>query len=175
MRRTFSLIAALAACLLIVAATGCGGGSDGDAAEGEAASGDTVGRDDAMLAMARCLREQGMDVDDPRPGQPMRVEADRASDAKSRKAMEACQKELADVLPEPSAEDRERMRERGLEFARCMRENGVDMPDPTPGGDGLFRIGGDGIDPQSETFKKAQKACGDIMRGTLRGPGGASS
>ena len=149
--------------------------SDGDAADADAASGDTVGRDDAMLLMARCLREQGLDVDDPRPGQPMQLRVDRADDAKARKANEACRKELADVLPEPSAADRDRMRENGLEFARCMRKNGVDMPDPTPGGDGLFRVGGDGIDPQSETFKKAQKACGDIMFGMRSGPGGASS
>jgi hypothetical protein len=175
MRRTFSLIAALAACALVLAASGCGGGSDGDTADADAASGNAVGRDDAMLLMARCLRKQGLDVEDPRPGQPMQLRVDRADDARTRTANETCQKELADVLPEPSAEDRERMRENGLEFARCMRKNGVDMPDPTADGGGVFRFGGDGIDPQSETFKKAQKACGDIMRGMLREPGEASS
>jgi hypothetical protein len=174
MRRTFSLLAALAACSLVVAGSGCGGGAGADAADAEAASGDTVGRDDAMLMMARCLREQGLDVEDPQPGKPMQQRVDRTNDAKTRKANETCRKELGDVLPEPSSEDRERMRESGLELARCMRKNGVDMPDPTADGGGFFRIGADGIDPQSETFKKAQKACGDIMRG-LRGPGEAPS
>lgn len=50
---------------------------------------------------------------------------------------------------EPVSDD-----ERRLKFAECMRENGVDMPDPEPGGGGGVRIAlGDGVDPQ-----KAQAA-----------------
>jgi hypothetical protein len=37
--------------------------------------------------------------------------------------------------------------ERRLKFAECMRENGIDMPDPEPGGGGMVRLG-DGVDPQ---------------------------
>src|SRR5207253_2334340 len=34
-----------------------------------------------------------------------------------------------------------------LAFARCMREHGIDMPDPdTSGGGGMVNIGGDGSD-----------------------------
>ncbi len=48
-----------------------------------------------------------------------------------------------------------------LAFARCMREHGVDMPDPRVGGEG----GGVAvtIDPEqmrSPGFKRAEKACG---------------
>ncbi|MFC3503294.1 hypothetical protein ACFOOK_20270 [Micromonospora krabiensis] len=32
--------------------------------------------------------------------------------------------------------------ERRLRFTECMRENGVDVPDPEPGGDRLFRFDG---------------------------------
>lgn len=44
--------------------------------------------------------------------------------------------------------------ERRLEFARCMRENGIEMPDPGPDNEGgvRFRLG-EGIDP-----KKAEAA-----------------
>jgi hypothetical protein len=47
-----------------------------------------------------------------------------------------------------------------LDFARCMRRHGVDMPDPT--GDGMvFRKGsGQGPDPESSEFQAADRACG---------------
>jgi hypothetical protein len=45
---------------------------------------------------------------------------------------------------EPVSDD-----ERRLKFAECMRENGVDVPDPEPGGDGGMRVLlGEGVDPQ---------------------------
>jgi hypothetical protein len=53
-----------------------------------------------------------------------------------------------------------------LAYARCMREHGVDMPDPTDDG-GLVirkRAGqgqgkGDGPDPESPKFQAADRAC----------------
>ena len=57
------------------------------------------------------------------------------------------------------------MEESMLKFARCMREHGVDVPDPKPG-EGI-RIGGPGseLDPEDPSFQKAQKACeGDRPR-----------
>jgi hypothetical protein len=42
-----------------------------------------------------------------------------------------------------------------LKFAQCMRENGVDMPDPTPGGG--VRINGEGLTKQQ--MEAAQAAC----------------
>jgi hypothetical protein len=65
-----------------------------------------------------------------------------------------------------------------LAYAACMRENGIDMADPTFDADGnptggLF--GPDsGVDPQAEGFQAAQTACGDLIQGVTlgRGPGG---
>jgi hypothetical protein len=54
-----------------------------------------------------------------------------------------------------------------LDYAKCMREHGVDVPDPKPGGGGQ---GGFGIqihssDPQTnQNFQDAQDACGDILQ-----------
>jgi hypothetical protein len=64
------------------------------------------------------------------------------------------------------------MEESMLKFARCMREHGVDVPDPKPG-EGI-RIGGPGskIDPEDPSFQKAQKACEGLMRGAIRSAGG---
>ena len=56
-----------------------------------------------------------------------------------------------------------------LAYAACMRENGVDMADPTFDADGNVTGGGfgpdSGIDPQSTDFQAAQTACGDLIEG----------
>lgn len=60
------------------------------------------------------------------------------------------------------------MEDAALEFAECMRENGIDMPDPQVS-DGRVRVGGPGggggggIDPNSEEFQAAQAECQPIL------------
>ena len=52
----------------------------------------------------------------------------------------------------------EKPRQAELKFAGCMREQGIDMPDPSAEGRRLFKVGGDsGISP--EEFERATKAC----------------
>ena len=67
------------------------------------------------------------------------------------------------------------MQETMLEFAACMREHGVDMPDPDFSGGGArmqFRAGAGGVDPESPTFQKAQEACQEILEEAFGdGPG----
>lgn len=46
--------------------------------------------------------------------------------------------------------------EKAVQYAQCMRENGVDMPDPEPGGGVTLKL--DGSIPK-ETVDKAQEAC----------------
>jgi hypothetical protein len=63
-----------------------------------------------------------------------------------------------------------------LSYAACMRQNGVDMKDPTFDADGNVAAGGggfraQGIDPRSTAFQTAQKACGSIIQGIDFGPG----
>src|SRR6266545_4275835 len=62
--------------------------------------------------------------------------------------------------------------EQARQYAKCMREHGVDIPDPDPGGGGGVRIQAKPDDP---TFKAAEEACKDKLPGALRGggPGGA--
>ena len=49
-----------------------------------------------------------------------------------------------------------------LRFTRCMREHGVEMPDP--GGDGALLIDPDsGIDPSDPTFRAAEEACAEHL------------
>ncbi|NUT50430.1 MAG: hypothetical protein HOV94_24455 [Saccharothrix sp.] len=56
----------------------------------------------------------------------------------------------------PSQEDRLR------EFARCMRSNGVDVPDPAPGG----KPGVSGkVDRTAPDFERAREACREFLPG----------
>ncbi len=60
-----------------------------------------------------------------------------------------------------------------LKYAACMRENGVNMADPTFDADGNPTGGGFGpgsdIDPRSDAFQAAQTACGDLLQGVQFG------
>jgi hypothetical protein len=69
--------------------------------------------------------------------------------------------------PQAKAEDA------GLAFAKCMREHGVDMPDPQPasgsgGGGGGFNLQFRGGDPRNDSdFQDAQDACGHILQDAI--------
>jgi hypothetical protein len=67
---------------------------------------------------------------------------------------------------EASPEDREQAL---LDYAECMRDHGIDMPDPQisseDGGGILIQQEGDGADmnPESEEFQQADEACQPIL------------
>ena len=99
--------------------------------------------------------------------------------------MEACRELIARRLGGPGGreltpEDQDKM----LAFTECMREHGVDMPDPQFGeGGGFIRVGpgdganGDGpaFDPNDSDFQAAQEACRELLPGFgLDGGGGGS-
>jgi hypothetical protein len=61
-----------------------------------------------------------------------------------------------------------------LEFAACMRKNGVAMKDPTFDATGNMAGGGfrqQGLDPRSTEFRAGMKACGSIVQGIGFGRG----
>ncbi len=171
----------LAALALTLALSACGGGGEGDAGdevaslgdsssegrEGSQASEDAADRREGALKFAQCMREHGIDHPDPDENGLFRIEPEQGLDprsAKFREASEACQKYLAEMGPPPklSEEDRRKMQEQMLAFAKCMREQGIDMPDPKFRGDGgafTFEVGPNGVDPSDPDFRKAEQAC----------------
>ena len=170
-------------CSLLLAACGSSSNASGDGGGGAA-------DDDAQLEFAECMREHGVDVPDPQAGGgpitfgspsgpdegdgPSTQSAGPLNDPEAREAFEACEDELGDAAPQISEEDRQEMEEAALRFAQCMRDNGVDMPDPQfsegPGGGGFLMQQEAGVDPDSPTFQRAQEACQDELP---RPPGGA--
>ncbi len=134
----------------------------------------------ARLEFARCMRENGIDLPDPGSGGasgPITIGGNGPDVEKMQDAMEACQQFLGDAMGAPAEIDPE-MQDKMLEFAKCMRENGVDFADPDfSGGGGRIQIGGPGgIDPSSDEFQAAQEACqsilGDLGPRFEGGPGG---
>lgn len=155
---------ATAACALALAA--CGGEDTGSA--GEAGNRVTLQQraQDASLKFARCMRENGVDMPDPKQtanGMTLIEPPANGDPATLQRAREACAKYLSAGLPAPSAEEKQAAGESALKFARCMREQGIDMPDPS--GEGIA-IGPDsGLNPQDPAFQRAQKACQKHLQG----------
>ena len=155
----------LAALALTLAVSACGGdGEGGRASDGSKAATD---RREGALKFAQCMREQGIDHPDPDASGLFRIERDQGFDpesAKFREAMETCEKYLAEMGPPPelSEEDRKKMEEQMLAFAKCMRKQGIDMPDPNFAGEGggfTFEIDPNGVDPNDPDFRAAEQKC----------------
>jgi hypothetical protein len=125
---------------------------------------------DAALAYAQCIRENGYpEWPDPDPEGRFVMRRDHGmsfNDPRRQAAMEACQ----DLRPPghgggmaigpgggAAAMDEETM----LEFARCIRSNGVpEFPDPGAAGGGAVIIGPEsGINHNDPTFQAAAQHC----------------
>ena len=99
--------------------------------------------EDAMLEFARCMREHGVDMPDPDTSGGPGVVTFKAGGSASagtkidadmrqfQEAHEACKDLMGDVGPiSMTPEQQQEMQDQALAFSRCMREHGVNMPDP---------------------------------------------
>ena len=179
-----------------VATIDAGEGSDEGSSDDEGGGGGEGGGQpdpefqDAMLDFAECMREQGIDFPDPQvqgggeviitgpgPGAGSQGPPSDAEIAEMEAASEVCRPILDEVegaFEEPDPEQVQEMQDQALAFAECMREHGIDMPDPEFGEGGRITqsIGGpDGgaIDFEDEDFQEAQEACAE--EGGPGGPG----
>ncbi|HEX9887994.1 MAG TPA: hypothetical protein VGA69_00830 [Nitriliruptorales bacterium] len=176
-RRTFGAVAAVVALLVLSACDGTsGGGGVASVGEGADAAAAEDGEDappldaDAQaLAFAECMREEGVDMPDPAPGQDGLREAFRREDVQDgdratiEQALAACE----DLLPQRdhgagAGHDQERD-EMMLELAECLREQGLDVPDD------LF-AGGAMHDVEDDELRAAMEECRDVAGG-VRGGG----
>lgn len=131
-------------------------------------------REEALLAYAQCMRDNGIDMDDPTSGDRGgrisglgggRRQIDRFGE-EFRAAQEVCSPFIAAARPDldPAAEQ-ERL-EQQLLLAQCIREAGYPTyPDPVIGSDGRLQRGGGqdmaelGIDRRSEEFRTLVASC----------------
>jgi hypothetical protein len=126
---------------------------------------------DAQLAFAKCMREHGIDMPDPQPGERgfQVVEPNGISPRRARDAEQACRRYLDAIKPpELSDAQKKEFQEAALAHARCMRQHGIDIPDPTfdSNGRATMKIGkGSGIRPDDPDFKRAEEACRNKLPG----------
>jgi hypothetical protein len=152
---------------LMLAVAACGSGkSNGVASLGGAnkptattSPGGSSDPQQAALAYARCMR-QHINMPDPKIDStegigkvlPRGVSPD---DPKFKAAQQACQQYAPNggQPPKVSPQQQQQM----LALARCMRQHGINMPDPDANG-GIDMTGA-GVDPDGPKFKAAQQAC----------------
>jgi hypothetical protein len=149
-KRDWAIALGLALCVAVPAACGGGGaGRDGRA------SGSGVNEDEAALEFAECMRAHGAEVEDPQQGKSIVI--GNTDDPTTKKALAACKGKLGDAGQELSPEEGEEFKEGWLAFARCVREHGVDMADPTFEGNGKVLL--DRTATGSPAFEAAREAC----------------
>jgi hypothetical protein len=190
MTRSPLLLAAVGAALVLGA---CGGSDDGAASATGSSRQDTAF--EGALKFSKCMREHGIDMPDPqRVGKGGIKLSGRGkvnfNDPKMKSAQSACQKYMqigGGETIDPAK--RAKLQEAALKYARCMRGQGVNMPDPKLSGNGglTFQAGpgpgpnsnnsaGKGLggaSPDSPKFQAADKACNHLLGD--RGGAGASN
>ena len=143
--------------------------------------------EEAMLSYAQCMRDHGIDMQDPvfsqtgggagggggtvtqqGPGlNPKTAPGFKAADDACKHFLDAIKRNVSGK-PMSAAEQ-----QAFLDFAACMRDHGIDMADPTFEGGGVsIQIGSDSagkdsgqkIDPQSPAFQTAQTACQHFLQ-----------
>jgi hypothetical protein len=189
------ILTAIVLVILVAACSGATGGpgvatlDDPEASGSPTPAPSQLSPQDAALAYARCMRENGVDMPDPQVstsggggevridqqgGPPVSKDKFTAADAVCRHFMAAAAPNGQG--PQMSAEDQDKV----LAFAKCMREHGVDMPDPDFSSGGFsIQINGSGDGnattgkgPQDDPeFKAAEDACKSLLPGKLGEPG----
>jgi len=170
-------VGALAIALGLTAAA-CGGGSGdsngvasltntgGTTTNSSSGSGEASPKDrrEAELKFAQCMREHGIDMPDPVNGR-FDLKVKPGDQRKAEDAQKACGKFLQNVAPHLSEEQQAKMRQAALDYAKCMREHGIDMADPQfQEGGGMTMRMPEHTRADDPKFKDAQKACEPILR-----------
>lgn len=144
-----------------------GGGGSGGGGKGDSEF------QDAMLEFAQCMRDEGIvDFPDPEVGEggvvamggPDEGPVSDTDIAELEAAQEACSpiiEEARGSMPLPSPEEQAEMQDEVLAFSECMREHGIDFPDPVFSEDGAsLSLDRNDVDPQDPDFQAAQEDCG---------------
>lgn len=152
---TKAMLAVAAVAAALAALSGCGGNGPQD---------DPTSSSDArdqITALTACMRDHGIDVTDPPPGDDrITINREGSTDAQVRAAQEACREYSigADAADQPEADGM-------LDYARCLREHGVRVADPRPGEPLLVEMGQD-----EQTLQQAELACRNAAAAPPREP-----
>jgi hypothetical protein len=162
MRRFHGLTLLVLAPVLALSLAGCGGGGGGGKAGAEGTP--TLSAEEKGRKFAQCMRANGVQMEDPqvdgKGGTRIRIgggKGQAAGDKQVEAAMSKCRHLMpgADKPRTMSPEEQARVRA----FAKCMREHGVDMPDPQDGRIELRKRKG-----TEKKVEAAERACEQYRR-----------
>jgi hypothetical protein len=164
-RQRLALLAVIP--VLVVGLAACGGnGAKGNAAPQSKKTDEIT----AMRNFAKCMRANGVNMSDPVQeggGSRVEVKGDKNMTPEKEQAAQAKCRHLQPNGGEPPKQSPEQIAAM-RKFSKCMREHGINMPDPDDqgrvtvkqtakaGSGGQYSVGGD---PNSQKFKDADKAC----------------
>lgn len=131
-----------------------------DASTAATTTTEAVDPEEAFQEWGQCMRDQGIELDDPvyEGGGTSSMALDRDMDFDAfEEAAAACDPIIEGTWSEfeMSPEQEAEMMDRELAIAQCMRDNGIDWPDPS--GDPVAIELGDDVDP--ETVEAAMEVC----------------
>ena len=121
--------------------------------------------EEGVLDFAKCMREEGINFPDPTfdiDGNPQFDNLEIENEEEFERAFENCEDILRNALPEQFDLDPEveaALVDASLEFSQCMRDQGIDFPDPKPGEFGFFAFRDADIDFTSEAVQNAFEIC----------------
>jgi hypothetical protein len=186
---TLTLATGLTACSAEEEDSGVASLGGGSSATAETSTGDT---EREVLDYVACLREQGLDVPDPQfdadgnlvlggggaaGGPPPDIDPGELE-----AAQQACGELPEGLTSALDGLDDSAVQDAALEFAQCMRDEGVDVPDPDFSGGAGPGIGGGGPfgdldldDPKvSAAFEKCQGSLDGVLGGGTPSAGASS-
>jgi hypothetical protein len=134
------------------------GGGTPAPSESASANAPTNGQD-AQLKFAQCMRENGVNIPDPQPGQPLRITDPNASQATMEAATKKCQP-LLQAGGGPINPNDPAVQDAMVKFTQCMRAHGVDIPDPGPNGQMQIPNG-----TAQDKLQQAQQQCQQYLPG----------
>ena len=161
--RSLGLTAGAAAAALTLAA--CGSSKP----TASTANTTTASRASQQLKFADCMRQHGVPISDPSQG-PVGALSSGAPPQTLQPAIAACRQYFAGAQAPVSAVDRAAFTQAFVKYATCLRARGIDIPDPTIGGEASF--GQKLLAAQSlPGFKTANLKCRAELPGQFRGAG----
>ncbi|POM24994.1 hypothetical protein BTM25_36350 [Actinomadura rubteroloni] len=150
-------------------ASACGGDDSGKGVAGSKTGTNasaTPAKKADPIEFSKCMREHGVtgfpDLD--ANGNSVGTPGPDAVDGKS-PVFQAAEKACSALKPgQKSRPDMSKYRNDQIKYSKCMRDKGVsNFPDPNAKGDLELDPSKSGIDPKSEQFKTAEKACRPLL------------
>jgi hypothetical protein len=132
------------------------------------------------IAFANCMRQQGIPVEDPDSSGHFKISANPSSGpqydmSKVQAVEQTCQKKVGwSLTVDVSQQQTGQFMENALKYASCMRQHGINWPDPQPGQNGTVATRPPaGYDPNAPQSRTAQQACQRLLNIDGQAPPGS--